>query len=199
MSVGLNLQAWGEKGDCTYTEESCPSLCSFSFPSSFQHFLIDPATGRSKRKWTYRPPAAVLPMYAPAPMYSGLRWRSLERKLRSCLWERQRERGGEVWGGGSGARGARGRAVAAKGEASRPFSKNARHWRGLKIMAALGEIGKKDIWPHMFSLCCSLRWNLVTSSWQDIHTRSCQLEFYKILRLPLFSGLHWFHWFFIDW
>ena len=54
-------------------------------------------------------------------MYSGLRWRSLERKLRSCLRE---GRGAEVWGGGgSGARGARGRAVAARGRQAAPFSK----------------------------------------------------------------------------
>ena len=53
-------------------------------------------------------------------MYSGLRWRSLERKLRSCLRE---GRGAEVWGGGgSGARGARGQAAAQKGGRVVPFS-----------------------------------------------------------------------------
>ena len=54
------------------------------------------------------------------PMYSGLRWRSLERKLRSCLREAE-GRGAEVWGGGSGARGARGQAVAGKGRRAAPF------------------------------------------------------------------------------
>ena len=54
-------------------------------------------------------------------MYSGLRWRSLERKLRSCLREAE-GRGAEVWGGGSGARGARGQAAAPKGGRVVPFS-----------------------------------------------------------------------------
>ena len=104
-------------------------------------------------------------------MYSGLRWRSLERKLRSCLRE---GRGAEVWGGGgSGARGARGQAAAQKGGGSSLFLKEIVRLspEGFYDHGSPRWDGRRDILikicdlTYMYNCTCSSRvshWNLAT-------------------------------------
>ena len=75
-----------------------------------------------------------LPMYAPAPHVQRvtLALQPRTKAARSCLREAE-GRGCEVWGGGgSGARGARGQAVAAKGRRAAPFSKKKKELPPLK-------------------------------------------------------------------
>ena len=147
-----------------FTEESSHFAHFLSLPHSNPFQATQLPAANQKENVLIGLQLLFLSMYAPAPHVQGLRWRSLEWKLRSCLREAE-GRGAEVWGGGSGARGARGQAVAAKGRRAAPFSKKKNQLPPLKGFEDHGsprwDWQKGHLTSHV--LCVkSLRWNLVT-------------------------------------